>query len=501
MLAAVLSVTLWAAAGCTTYRIVRYREPSATNLSMFPTRAVSRAPEPFRFAERPTRTGLDTLQVRAPDGSRMTWAAYMERYRVLAFLVVVNDTIVYETYRDGHAASKPLITFSASKSVLSALLGIAIGEGKIQSLDDPVARYIPALRGKPAYDGVTLRHLLAMRSGLRFTTLGNGMWADLRSDEAHFYYTTNLPKRMASMPRDHEPGSRWVYKDVDAEVLGWALSNAVGMPVARYLEEKIWHPIGAEYDASWSLDSRDGQEFVASGLNATARDLAKFGQLFLNGGKWGDRQVVPAGWARASASIDSSRAEPDISNWWKMQHHFYWWHPLQPPHGDFYADGSNGERIYVDPATRTVIVQLANESNQDFPFRRIAAYFAGRGYEYPRSIPALLRLAGLHSADSVRLAYATLNAALRAAPERYVITASGMNAVGMLLLDSAATRAAAIEVFRLTVEHYPDRVEGYLNLATAYARTGDAARAREVLDRAAERFPNDPEVRRRRVGP
>ena len=501
VLAGVLSVTLWVAAGCTSWRIVRYREPSSTNLSMFPTRPVTRAEVPFRFPERPTQLSLDTLPVRAPDGSRMTWASYMDRYKVLAFVVVVNDTIVYETYRGGFAESQQLITFSVTKSILSAMLGIAIGEGRVRSLDDSVVRYIPTLRSNAAYDGVTLRHLLEMRSGLRHTKTGNGFWSDFRSDEAHFYYTTNRRKSMAAATRDHAPGSRWVYKDVDAEVLGWALSNAVGMPLARYLEEKIWHPVGAEYDASWSLDGRGGMESVASGFNATARDLARLGQLFLNGGRWGERQLVPADWVRASASVDSSRAEPEISNWWKMQHHLYWWHPLQPPHGDYYADGSNGERIYIDPSTRTVIVQLANESNQDFPFRRIAAYFDGRIFEYPRSIPALLWQAGRHSADSVRTAYEALEAARRAAPERHVITASGMNTVGMMLLDSAATRTAAIEVLRLTVEHYPDRVLGYLSLATAYERTGDSVRARETLDRAAARFPNDPEVVRRRLVP
>lgn len=494
---AVLAACLWVVAGCTTYRIIRYREPSSTNLSMFPARTIARAPAPFKFAEGP-RDNLDTLTVRAPDGTRIPWSTYMERYKVLSFVVVVNDTIVYETYREGHNAARPVITFSASKSVLSALIGIAIAEGKIRSLDDSVVRYIPALRDKPAYDGLTLRHFLDMRSGLRFTETGGGWWSDLRSDEARFYYTTNLPGTIASAKRDHAPGSRWDYKDVDAEVLGLALANAVGMPVATYLETRIWQPMGAEFEARWSLDHGNGQEFVASGLIATARDLAKFGRLFLNGGRAGDQQIVPADWVRASSSVDSSRSEPEVSNWWKMQHSFYWWHPLHPPHGDFYADGSNGERIYVDPATKTVIVQLADNSTQDFPFRRIASYFAGQPFEYPRLIPAMLRMAGLQSADSVRRAYATLSAAQTREPERYAITASGMNAVGLLLLDSARTQAAAIAVLQLTVERYPERVEGYLNLAMAYGRVADTLRAREVLDRAAMKFPDNPEVKLRK---
>src|SRR5688572_28905486 len=178
-------------------------------------------------------------------------------------------------------------------------------------------------------------------------------------------------------------------------------------------------------------------EKVSSGFNATARDYAKLGRLYLHGGRWAGEQVVPAAWVAASTTADPARPEPEISTWWQMQHRTLWWLPLQPPQGDFYADGSNGQRVYVDPRTRTVIVQLANDSRQEFPFRRVAAYLAGERYEYPRSIPALVRQAALtFGADSVRPTFERLEAERRANPERYVITETAMNTVGTLLLDA-----------------------------------------------------------------
>ena len=167
------SLLLWATAvssACTSYRIIRYREPDARNQNMFPARAVRRADVAWNFARAATvRTDLDTVTVRGPDGTRMPFSKYVVDYKVLAFVVVRNDTIIYETYHDGMTPSTIHNSFSAAKSVLSALVGIAVGEGKIRSLDDPITDYLTELRGRSAFQGVTVRHLLEMKSGLRYT--------------------------------------------------------------------------------------------------------------------------------------------------------------------------------------------------------------------------------------------------------------------------------------------------------------------------------------------
>ena len=497
-----LFVTLTLAAGavhgCTSYRIIRYREPDARNQDMFPSRLVRKADTPFEFARLSAlRTDLDTVTVRAPDARRISFQQYMNEYAVLAFVVIRNDTIVYETYRDGFTASTIHNSFSVAKSVLSALVGIAVGEGKIKSLDDPITSYLPELRGRSAFAGVTVRHLLEMKSGLRYTEAEGGPIASFRSDEARVYYSANLPKTLAGAKRETMPGTRWRYKDTDAELLGWVLSRATGQTVSAYTEEKLWRRIGTEHDATWSLDRRDGQEKTSSAFNAVARDFARFGRLYLEGGRWNGEQIVPADWVAGSAAVDTTRA-PEISNWWQMQHTMYWWHPIQAPAREYYADGSHGQRIYVDPATRTVIVQLANDSRHDFPFRKVVAYLTGTHFEYPRSIPGLVRQAGLaHGADSVRAVYARLETERRLTPERYVITERAMNAVGAELAATDSSRAAGIALLEIVTERYPRSAGGFVRLSDALRAAGDTAGAKRAITRAAELAPNDTAVVRR----
>jgi CubicO group peptidase (beta-lactamase class C family) len=450
-----VAALLAAAPACTSIRIARYRQPNARDMSMFAKREVRKANTPFQFARATTlRTDLDTVSVRVSSGRRVPWSKYMEDQAVLAFLVIRHDSIIYEAYRSGLTDTTLHNTFSMSKSFLSALVGIALGEGKIRSLDDPVSDYLTELRGKPAYDGVTVRHLLDMRSGLRFTKTGNGLWSDFRSDDAWAYYTQDLAHWVQGIPRVEPPGSHWVYKDTDAELLGLVVSRATGRSVSAYMEEKLWTRIGTEHDASWNLDRAGGQEKTSSGLNAVARDLARFGRLYLNGGAWNGTQVVPANWVSESVAIDRSRTEPEISNWWKMQHSFYWWHPIQAPAREFYADGSHGQRIYVDPATSTIIVQLANLSDQDFPFRKIVSYLNGTPWDYPRLIPGLVLQAGRQfGADSVGIVFQRLTAAEKQAPERYTITRNAMNTVLELLMDDPKTKAAG-EALKPLVDAY-----------------------------------------------
>lgn len=382
-------LALAALGGCTLIRTVRYGQPDARDMSMFPQRVMHAAETPFRFARAERqRTDLDTLSVRDPRTGRrlIPLAQHLADMRMLAFLVIRNDTILYERYANGHDSAKVSNSFSMAKSATSALVGIALARGEIHSLDDSVGAYVPELRGR-AYGPVTLRQLLGMRSGTAWSDARGNFLQQAFSTDARIFYTPDLHGLLRNVRRDEPAGTRWRYKDTDAEVLGWVLTRATGRTVADYMEEFLWKPIGAEHDGSWLLDHRGGQEKTSTGWNATARDFAKFGRLYLEGGRWNGRQVVPAEWVAASVAFDSTRAAPEVVTWWGMQHTLYWWHPMVPPQGDFYADGSLGQRIYVQPSTRTIIVQLANSNQQDFPFRRIAAAVNGERWRYPRSHP------------------------------------------------------------------------------------------------------------------
>src|SRR5262249_4942821 len=152
----------------------------------------------------------------------------------------------------------------------------ALARGAIHSLDDSVTTYVPELARNPAYVGVTLRQLLGMQSGVAYSRTNGHMMHDLRSDDAKFFYTGNREHELLRQRREDPPGARWAYKDSDTEALGWVLARATGETIAEQLEKGIWQPMGAEHDASWDLDHKNGHESVSSGLNATAHDFARF---------------------------------------------------------------------------------------------------------------------------------------------------------------------------------------------------------------------------------
>ena len=221
----------------------------------------------------------------------------------------------------------------------------------------------------------------------------------------------------------------------------------------------IWRRIGTEHDASWDLDHPDGVENAASGFNATARDFARFGRLYLHHGEWSGQQILPRDWVDASTTLDRTRDEPEVQTWYRMQHQQYWWLPMHnwDTERDFYADGSKGQRIYVHPPTNTIIVQLADDSNQDFPFRKVAHYLAGERYEYPNPIPGLLLAAvrrGVAS-DSVRSLFHNLLARAKERPAELTVTKAGMLSLSLMLESDPATKAMAATIQRLTKERWP----------------------------------------------
>ena len=210
----------------------------------------------------------------------------------------------------------------------------------------------------------------------------------------------------------------------------------------------MWRRIGTERDASWDLDREGGSENAASGLNATARDFARFGRLYLNDGAWEGIQVVPRAWVVSSTTLDSSRTEPEVTTWWLMQHQRLWWIPMQnwSADQDFFADGSRGQRIYVNRRLHTIIVQLADASAQDFPFRKITHYLAGEPYTYPRVIANQLyaAISGGASADSVRALYRTLLDLRLAAPGAYSNSRVMMDALAQRLASEGKTEMSAV---------------------------------------------------------
>ena len=316
-----------------------------------------------------------------------------------------------------------------------------------------------------------------MQSGFEFTGTTGNLFRDALSDDARVAYTTDLHGFLRGMQRENPPGQRWAYKDSDTELLGWVLARATGETIAEQLERQVWRRIGTQHDASWNLDHRGGTERASSGFNSTVYDLARYDRLYLHGGAWSGEQVVPREWVNASITLDTSRTQPEVVTWWRMQHNRLWWIPMHnwAAERDFFADGHKGQRLYVHPPTGTIIVQIADDSQQDFPFRRIAHHLAGQPYKYPRGMVALIRRAmDENGIDSAWVAFRSMSAEEQLHPDRYVVNEAAFLSVANTYRQAPRGVAAGNAVLRMAAEQFPlsCTVQKQLGAAIGPAETG-----------------------------
>lgn len=280
---------------------------------------------------------------------------YLEDNHTVAFLIIKNDTIQYEKYFKGYDKESIVPSFSMAKSVTSILIGCAIDEGLIKSIEEPITNYIPELI-KNGFDKVTIKHLLQMTSGIKF----NESYVNPFGDAASFYYGLNLRKEIAKMKLKTEPGKQFEYVSGNTQLLGLVLERSLkNNTITSYLQEKIWTPLEMEYDASWSIDKRkNGLEKTFCCLNARARDFAKIGRLYKNKGNWNGKQIVSQQWVEESTKLDTSEGSAKY-------YQYQWWLPT--PNEDFMAQGILGQFVYVNPSKDLIIVRLGKkEGNADW---------------------------------------------------------------------------------------------------------------------------------------
>lgn len=287
--------------------------------------------------------------------NNVPFETFLENNNTVAFLIIRNDTIQYERYFKGYAQQSMVPSFSMAKSVTSILIGCAIDEGLIRSVDEPITRYIPELSDR-GFQKVTIRHLLQMTSGIKF----NESYSNPFGEAASFYYGRNLRAKIRKMKLQHEPGKKFAYVSGNTQLLGLVLERALkGKTITDYLQEKIWTPLGMEYDASWSIDrKKKGLEKTFCCLNARARDFAKIGRLYKNKGNWNGKQIVSRKWVEESTTSDTTAGS---AAFYKYQ----WWLPT--PNVDFMAEGILGQFVYVNPSKDLIIVRLGkNEGKADW---------------------------------------------------------------------------------------------------------------------------------------
>ncbi len=276
---------------------------------------------------------------------------YLRQQNTAGLVILQDGRVRFERYGLGFDAAGRWTSFSVAKSFTSTLVGAAIQDGHIKSLEDKVSAYLPGLRGS-AYDDVTVRQLLTMSSGVRW----NEDYEDPEADVAQFNNATPeagmdaTVSYLRKLPRAHPPGELWNYNTGETNLIGVLVSAATGKPLAQYLQEKIWHPAGMESQATWLL-GRTGNEIAGCCLQASTRDFARFGLFVLANGAVGGRQIVPPDWF-----AQATRKQKDIGDPGRG-YGFQWW---TYDDGSVAAQGIFGQGIYIDPQRRLVIASNSN---------------------------------------------------------------------------------------------------------------------------------------------
>jgi CubicO group peptidase (beta-lactamase class C family) len=318
---------------------------------LFPTRAVRHGQRVYPLPASNLRLGSVPF---TSKGKHYDLYDYLSLNRVSGLLVLKNGRIALETYQLGNSERTRWMSMSVVKSITATLIGAAINDGHITSIDDPVTRYLPELNGS-AYDGVSVRNVLQMASGVKW----NEEYTDPESDRRHML-EAQLAQRpggvlalMAKLPRAGAPGTRWNYSTGETQVAGALLRAAVKMPLTEYLSDRIWTRFGMESDATWWLESPDGLEVGGSGFSATLRDYGRFGLFLAGDGKAGGQQILREGWVQEAGSSKVVGGK-------SVDYGYMLW-PIPNRQGTinegaFQAVGIFGQHIYVNPREQVVVV-------------------------------------------------------------------------------------------------------------------------------------------------
>lgn len=330
---------------CQVYRMIVFNFADIKDYKIFPSRSLQKSSQPFQFylAQKP----------RYPDKIlNQPIENILKQTKTVAFLIIQNDSILFEKYFNHYSEESIVPSFSMAKSITSILIGCAIDDGLIHSVEDPITKYIPELK-KNNFDKVKIKHLLQMTSGIKF----NENYFNPFSGAATLYYGNNIKKQLFKLKLNYEPGTHFEYISVNTQLLGLILERVLqNKTITEYLQEKLWTPLRMEFDASWSIDrKKNGIEKTFCCINARARDFAKIGRLYLNKGNWNGKQIISKQWIETSTKIDTT--EGSVS-----YYQYQWWLPT--PGNDFLAEGFLGQYIYVYPSKNLIVVRLGKKEGE-----------------------------------------------------------------------------------------------------------------------------------------
>ena len=328
---------------CQFTRTVIYNDPGLEDYKFLPYSHVKAT------NYQPLPESLVYNSIKLPDSLRSA----LDQTQTVAFLIMKHDSIVYEWYAPGYSDSSHTNPFSMTKSIMSILTGVALKEGKIASIEDPVGKYYePYSHGD--LSKITLHHLLTMSSGLNY----HDQYLNPVGHVAKLYYGRDLLKFVNTMKYEKPAGYEFRYKNVDPQILGVAVTKAVGMNMTQYATEKLWGPLGAAHDAYWLIDKKGGMEKTYCCFHSDARDFARIGMLYEHMGNWKGTQIVDTSYVLTSLTPinipDGERGDSVICN----KYGCLWWLRNVDGKGDYAADGMKGQYIGVMPDKDLIFVRL-----------------------------------------------------------------------------------------------------------------------------------------------
>ena len=325
-----------------------------------PIKKLSQSTTPFHFPREKEITL--PLQFQYQEKTYNT-SEYLDSSYTQGLLIIQDDSITYEKYWLGQKEDSPHISWSMAKSYVSALFGIAMEEGYIKSIDQTVDEYLPELKGS-GYEGIKIKDVLQMSTGIKFDETYGDPKSDINRYWEGFVFGKSQDKFAATLVNERPPGTYNEYVSINTHVLGMIIVKATGRSLTDYLQDKIWSPLGSEHDAYWLADGQ-GMEMALGGLNATLRDYAKIGRLYLNKGNWNGKQIVPQSWVEESIVSTEEHLLPhsDKSLDPGLGYGYQWW-LLDGNEKEFMAIGVFNQYIYVNPTMKTIIVK--NSANKDY---------------------------------------------------------------------------------------------------------------------------------------
>jgi len=349
-----LLVMVMIIASCNVYNTVRYGVlPSQKDYEHFPQRKIENQSPVFNFIEPKKDYNLGKLigvTNKALNATNINLDSLVQLHKTISFMIIRNDTILYENYNENYSDTSLISSFSMVKPMISTLIGIAIAEGKIKSVDNSITDYLIEFKDSPGFDKIKIKNLLQHTSGLKFS---DGK-LNLSSDNAKYYWGRSLRKELKELTFEYEPNKVFHYSSANTQLLALIIEKVTQKSVSQYLQEKIWQPLGMEAPAFWSLDNDTENSMEKSFCCFQARtvDFAKFGRLYLKNGNWQGTQIVPKYWVETSTQSD-----PNNNN--RRNFNYNWGiGPLK--YKSYYAVGLYGQYLYIYPEKNIQIIRFGD---------------------------------------------------------------------------------------------------------------------------------------------